>query len=299
MPAASSTRAGVVLSLCASVLFGGLFLIPPLLHPLGSFEVVAWRIIATLPVLLVLFACTVGLRDVAVVARRIRRRPALALILVIDAAMLAVQLWIFGWAPISGHGLEVATGYLLLPLTMVALGSVLHGERLTGLRIAAVAAAAIGVVAALVLGGAVGLITAVVAVGYPLYFDIRRRFGLDTAGATLLEQLVLLPAAVALLVVFAARGSLAATPEHIPVIALFGLISGVALWMYLSASSMLPFGLFGLLTYVEPVLLVLVSALALGEPLRASDALVYGPIALALGLLAAETLVRRTPPPTD
>ena len=45
---------------------------------------------------------------------------------------------------------------------------------------------------------------------------------------------------------------------------LLGVVSAVALALYMAASRLLPMGLFGLLTYVEPVLLVLV-ALLLGE----------------------------------
>ncbi|SDH62030.1 EamA family transporter RarD [Agrococcus jejuensis] len=302
--AASSLRSGVGLgvaaSIGASVLFGVLFLLPPLLAPLTGIEIVAWRVVVMLPVLIALFAATVGLRDVARVLARIRRRPVLALVLVADAALLSVQLWLFGWAPIAGHGLDTATGYLLLPLAMVLVGVVLHGERLSRMRGAAVAAAVLGVVAALAVGGSVGFTTALVALGYPIYFDLRRRFGLDGPGATVLEQLVLLPVAIVVLVAHAASGAAAVTWGHAPMLALLGVVSGTALWMYLSASRMLPFGLFGLLTYVEPVLLVVVSTLLLGEAVGASDALVYGPIAVALVLLALEPWLarRRGEPPT-
>lgn len=302
--AASAVRSGVGLgvaaSVGASVLFGVLFLLPPLLAPLTGIEIIAWRVVVMLPMLVALFAATVGLRDVARALARIRRRPLLALVLVADAGLLAVQLWLFGWAPIAGHGLDTATGYLLLPLAMVLVGVVLHGERLSRLRGAAVAAAGLGVVAALVTGGAVGCTTALVALGYPIYFDLRRRFGLDGPGATVLEQLVLLPIAIVVLLAHAASGGATATWGHAPMLALMGLVSGAALWMYLSASRMLPFGLFGLLAYVEPVLLVVVSTLLLGETVGASDALVYGPIAVALVILALEPWLarRRGEPPT-
>lgn len=279
---------GVAASVGASVLFGVLFLLPPMLAPLDGLEIVAWRVLATLPVLVLLFGLTVGLGDVARVLERIRRRPVLALVLGADAALLSVQLWLFGWAPIAGHGLETATGYLLLPLVMVLVGVVLHGERLSRMRGAAVGAAAVGVVAALALGGAVGAATAVVALGYPVYFDLRRRFALDGPGSTLLEQAVLVPVAAAVLVASGSAGTLDATARHAPVLLLLGVVSGVALWMYLSASRLLPFGLFGLLTYVEPVLLVVVSTLLLGEAVGPGDALVYGPIAVALVLLVVE-----------
>lgn len=98
-----------------------------------------------------------------------------------------------------------ALGYLLLPLIMVVVGRVIHREHLPRLRVAAVAAAAIGV----------------------------------------------------------------------------------------RASELLPFGLFGLLTYVEPVLLAVVSITILGESLTPVDLLTYGPIAVALCLLGIENATAR------
>lgn len=53
-----------------------------------------------------------------------------------------------------------------------------------------------------------------------------------------------------------------------------GLVSAAALLLYLRASELLPFGLFGLLTYVfQPVLLAVVSITILGESLTPVDLL--------------------------
>lgn len=56
---------------------------------------------------------------------------------------------------------------------------------------------------------------------------------------------------------------------------------------YILASRLLPFSLFGLLSYVEPVLLVIV-ALLLGETINANQWLTYIPIWLAVMLLVLE-----------
>ena len=56
---------------------------------------------------------------------------------------------------------------------------------------------------------------------------------------------------------------------------------------YILASRLLPFSLFGLLSYVEPVLLVVV-ALLLGESIGRDEWLTYIPIWLAVLLLVSE-----------
>lgn len=294
-PTRSATRGGgaargVVASIGASVLFGVLFILPPTFDSLSGTEVFGWRVMLTLPLVALIFVTTRQWSDVVAVTRRLRARPALTGVLVIDGLLLGVQLWLFGWAPQSGHGLDASLGYLLLPLVMVVLGMLVHGEKLSLTRGAAVAAAACGVVAALILDGGLSWATLVVAVGYPLYFTLRARSGLDSSGALCLELLVLTPIALWFLATESALTALARDPALILAIALFGLVSAVALVAYLAASRLLPFGLFGLLTYLEPVLLVVVSVTLLGEHAAPSDAFVYGPIVVALALLGIEPL---------
>jgi len=292
MPNASR---GVAASLGASALFVVLFLIPPLLEPLEPNAIFAWRVVTTIPFLTALFLLLRQWPDVRAVAGRLRRRPALIVVVVVDGLLLSVQLWLFGWAPQSGHGLDAALGYLLMPLLMVAVGLFLHRERLVPLRLAAVLAALVGVVAAIALAGGISWATVVIAVGYPLYFTIRRHWGLDSVGALWFELVVLLPVVLVILLQPAQLALVAANPSLVWGIIGLGVIGGGALLLYLVASRVLSFGTFGLLSYLEPVLLVVVSVVVLHEVLTPADALVYGPIALALVLLAIES-TRRTPP---
>jgi chloramphenicol-sensitive protein RarD len=287
-----TTPRGVLVSVVASFLFAALFFLPPLLEPFEANEIFAWRVIATVPVLAALVGVFGWWRDVRDIALRLSRRPALILVVVLDGLLLSVQLWLFGWAPQTGHGLELALGYLLMPLAMVVVGVVLHRERLAPLRITAVAAAAVGVTAAIVVAGGLSWATVAVALGYPVYFAIRRRAGLDSIGAFCFELLVLVPVAVVLALQPSSLAILAAHPQLWWGIVLLGVIGGVALVLYLVASRLLSFGVFGLLSYLEPVLLVLVAVLLLGESLTLTDVFVYGPIVIALVLLGLETARR-------
>jgi chloramphenicol-sensitive protein RarD len=280
---------GVLASVAASVLFSVLFLIPPLLHPLSPDAVYGWRVVLSLAIVSAVLFALGRQADVAVLVVRARRERAVAAILVIDAALLAVQLWLFSWTPATGHGLEAALGYLLLPLVMVVVGLLGHRERLSLWRIAAVLAAGVGVVAALVGAGGVSWVTAVIALGYPLYFTLRRRWKLDSFGALWAELLLMTPVAVWFVLQPDDLSTVAATPQLWFGIAALGLVGGTALMLYLFASLRLSFAVFGLLTYLEPVLLVVVAVVFLREPLQPADGIVYGPIAVALLLLAVDS----------
>lgn len=163
----TTSTGGSVAALVASTFFGALFLLPPALEPLVGAEVLGWRILLTIPVVVGVHLATGGWRDVHRVVCRLRHRRALIAILIVDAALLGVQLWLFSWAPQSGNGLDTALGYLLLPLVMVIVGTVLHREQLSLLRTAAVTSAAVGVVAAVVVAGGLSWVTLVVGLGYP------------------------------------------------------------------------------------------------------------------------------------
>ncbi len=76
-----------------------------------------------------------------------------------------------------------------------------------------------------------------------------------------------------------------------------GALSTLALASYLKASRLLPMAFFGILGYVEPVLLVIVSVTLLGETLSAQQLATYAPIWIAVALTALHgvRLVRFSP----
>lgn len=280
---------GVLLSVLASAMFGALYVLAARLEPLTGLEVFAWRVVLTAPLVTVLLLLTRQWPAVATTAAQLRTRPVTALPVALAAALLGVQLWLFTWAPAHGHALEVALGYFLMPLVMVVVGVAAFGEQLSRWRLAAVVCAAVGVGHELVRVGTLSWSTLLVALGYPAYFVLRRRAGTATTGAMWFEFVILLPVAVALLVT---GPSLAAVPEKAPVLAALGVLSAAALVCYLVASQLLSFSLFGLLSYLEPVLLALVSVTLLGQGIAEDQWWTYVPIWAAVLLLVAEGAVQ-------
>jgi len=275
----------VLLSVLASAMFGGLYFLAARLEPLTGLEVFAWRVVLTAPLVTVLLLLTRQWSAVAATTAQVRSRPLTALPLVLAAALLGVQLWLFTWAPAHGHALDVALGYFLMPLVMVLVGVAAFGERLSRWRLAAVVCAAAGVAHELLRVGTLSWPTLLVALGYPAYFVLRRRAGTATTGAMWFEFLILLPVAVVLVL---AGPSLAAVPAKVALLAVLGVLSATALVCYLVASQLLSFSLFGLLSYLEPVLLALVSVTLLGQGIAPDEWWTYVPIWAAVLLLMVE-----------
>lgn len=277
---------GVVLSVLASVLFGVMYFYTSLLKPLNGEEIFGWRMLLTVPCVTVFMLSSGDWRLVREILRRLRQKPTLLLGMLLSSALLGVQLWLFMWAPLHGASLQVSLGYFLLPLTMVVTGRIVWGEHLSHLQGIAAGCALLGVAHELFRIGSFSWETLLVALGYPLYFVLRRRLGNDNLGGLWCDMALLLPVAIA----FILSGDPSVVNQRpwlyllIPVL---GMISASALCSYIIASRLLPFNLFGLLSYVEPVLLVGV-ALLLGESISRAEWLTYLPIWAAVLVLVFE-----------
>ncbi|WP_047280639.1 EamA family transporter RarD [Pseudomonas lundensis] len=279
---------GIVLSVLASSLFGVMYYYTSLLYPLSGAEIFGWRMLLTLPCM-TLFMCFSGdWRLVPTIVTRLRQHPRLWIALLASSALVGLQLWLFLWAPLNGHSLDVSLGYFLLPLTMILTGRVVYGEHLSHLQKIAAALATFGVANEVYRVGGFSWTTLVVAIGYPLYFVLRKRIGTDNLGGLWMDMLLLMPAAFLFVQTGEHGFEVASQREALyTLIPLLGLISALALISYIMASRMLAFSLFGLLSYVEPVLLVCV-ALLLGESISAGQWLTYLPIWLAVMVLVFE-----------
>ncbi|WP_341317317.1 EamA family transporter RarD [Paraburkholderia sp. IMGN_8] len=284
-------KRGIALSVGASALFALLSGYAKLLAPLSGLDIFAWRIVWTIPGALLLIVLRQRLPIFRQLIARMFREPVLGLSMIVGAVLLGLQLWVFLWAPLHGRMLEVSLGYFLLPLVMVLVGRFYYHERLDGLQWLAVACAALGVVHELWVTGAFSWPTLLVALGYPPYFVLRRKINQDSLAMFTVEMSVLLPVAIMLVI---SGGSLTKIAGRLDMWCLLlpglGALSTVALASYLKASRLLPVALFGILGYVEPVLLVVVSVTLLGETLGAQQLATYIPIWIAVALTALHSV---------
>lgn len=283
-------KQGVAFSVGASVLFGVIYYYSTLLVPLTVFEVFAWRILAGLPVLAIFIHKIKQWPKILFVAKRLVTDFRFLLWSLLSAVLFGIQTWLFVWAPIHNRALDVSLGYFLLPLVMVLTGRIFYKERLSWIQTLAVAFAAIGVLHELWRVNAFSWATMLVAFGYPPYFMVRRYLKIGALPSLWFDfSFLLIPV---LYVLFTQEVSLFTrfmeAPRFFWQVPLFGLLSSIALLGYLGASRLLPLGLFGLLGYVEPILLFWVAFLLLGEPIAAAQWWSYIPIWIAVGLMAAE-----------
>ncbi|MBS6009150.1 MAG: EamA family transporter RarD [Haemophilus parahaemolyticus] len=275
---------GILFSLTASFLFGCLYYLAIHLRPLSGESVFGIRMVLTLPCLFFALWLFKKGREFSLFLQRLKCEPKLLLVILTTSAIVGGQMWLFLWAPNSGKAIEVSMGYLLMPIVMVAFGKIVYKEPLSRNKWLAIIFAFIGVVSNIILAGTLSLESVFVCTGYPIYFYLRRKFGLSHFHSFIFEIAFLIPVAI----YFIAKTDMQAVQDvnpHIYIfIALLGIISGAALISYTMASTILPFNLLGLLGYVEPSVMLLISFL-IGEKLNSDAYILMSCLLIAILLL--------------
>lgn len=277
---------GIFASVFASAMFGAIYYVVTRMQPLTAQDIFAWRMALTGPMVCVLITITNDWPQVRAALKEVQRRPGVMLVHLLNAANTGAQMWVFMWAPLNGKAMEASLAYFLMPLVMVLIGRFVYKDPMSKWQIAATSLAAIGVAHELVRVGSVSWIVPFIAIGFPLLFVMRRAFKTSGQGGNWIELNLIFVFAFGLLVQSGFNSDVL-TWKLGGFIALLATISATSLMAYYAASRFLPFSLFGLLGYLEPVLLVLV-AFVLGESLSQAELFTYVPIWLAVALLIAE-----------
>lgn len=286
---------GVFFSLTASFLFGCLYYLAIHLRPLVGESVFGIRMVLTLPCLFLALLLFKKWNEFSLFLQRLKREPKLFLVIFITSVIVGGQMWLFLWAPNSGKAIEVSMGYLLMPIVMVAFGKIVYKEPLSRNKWLAIIFAFIGVVSNIILAGKLSLESVFVCTGYPIYFYLRRKFGLSHLHSFIFEIAFLIPVAIYFISKIDMQAVQQVNPHIYIFIALLGIISGAALISYTLASTILSFNLLGLLGYVEPCVMLLISFL-IGEKLNPDAYILMSCLLIAILLLILDGIqaVRRS-----
>lgn len=293
MRGVSPTGIGVIVSILASVLFGALFYLAGIASSSGT-SLFAWRAVA-LPVLYAPLLVRPRVRtSIGEFFHHITRRWWMPVVFVVLATTISFAAWLFMWAPRNGYGLDSSLGFLLLPIAIVVVSRTVLGSYVSRAQWVVVGLATIAVGVKIFATPELGWVTIAVVGTLTVYFIARSYLGVTSLTAYAMESTAALPVAV----VFLFHNTDWA--QELGLVIAVGVVSVAAMSAYVAASTLLPLPLFGLLSYVEPVLLVIVS-LILGETMHSGDVFVYGILAVALALLGFTTSrdIRKLPHAND
>jgi chloramphenicol-sensitive protein RarD len=253
---------GIILSVTASCLFAAQYYLAARVPDMSGGEVFGWRTMIALPFVTVFLVSSGEWKAVSEIIEQIKKKPLLLPGLILSSMLMTVQQWLFIWAPLNGHGLNVSLGYFLLPLVMLTAGYLLYGERISRLKKLAALSATAGVCHELYQAGGFSWEALTVSLGMTAYFILRKRLRTENLGGFWFDMMFMIPAALWFILNTGAPGHFVihSSGDYL-MVAIIGIISAGAFMSYITASRHLSFSLFGLMGYIEPVLLVIVSLL--------------------------------------
>ncbi|WP_166985832.1 EamA family transporter [Canibacter zhoujuaniae] len=278
---------GTLLSVLSSLGFGLLYLWTPLIDPLDPAFLVAMRLPLGVLSLIALFAAQRQPQLIADSWRHLCAKPVRFLALILCGSILTSQLWLFAYGPMNGLGLQVALGFLLLPLALVVVGRVLYKDKLSVWHWVAIGLAAAGVTQEVVRAGGLSPAALWVVGTYPIYFILRRAIGMNNLGGMFWEMLAMcVPASIFIIWYMPQVSDLELPPNIWLIVPGVAFIGSASLVSWILSSKLLPISTFGMLSYLEPALLMGVSLL-LGERITPAEYPLYICIWVAIIIIIA------------
>ncbi|SDC70953.1 EamA family transporter RarD [Ruegeria marina] len=257
------TPRGLALAITAYLLWGFLPLYMKMLSHISPVEVVAHRIVWSVPVAGILLIALGRTRDL----RAALRNPRMLGMACVTAALISVNWAIYVWAITSGHALDAALGYYINPLFSIALAALVLGERLNLTKIVAIVLAAGGVGVLIFEAGKLPWAALGLTVSWGLYALFKRSLPIGPNQGFLLEVLILTPFALAYLLWASGQGlgSFGATTPDTVLLAGAGVVTAVPLLVYANAAKLVRLSTMGILQYIVPTMIFVTAITFFGE----------------------------------
>jgi chloramphenicol-sensitive protein RarD len=263
----------------------------------AAVDIVAHRVLWSLPFLALLLVLSRGWSQI----RSAAARPRVLGVLTLTALLIGGNWLLYVYAVTSGHILAASFGYYLNPLANVLLGRFVLKERLTRLQWIAVAIAGAGI--SVLAAGALGQlwISLTLCVSFALYGLLRKVVPVNAITGLAIETALLFPLAIAWLAWRTASGvpTLGSSEADTLLLMLSGIVSTTPLLLFTAAAKRLPYSTLGMLQFLAPTLQFLIAVLIYGEQFTRAHAIAFAAIwaALALYVVALVRAPRLPQPP--
>jgi chloramphenicol-sensitive protein RarD len=288
---------GFALGLLAYALWGVLPIYFKLLGDTPATDIVAHRVLWSLPFLVVLLAVSRNWQAM----RDALARPRVLATLGATSVLIGANWLLYTYAVTSGHILAASFGYYLNPLANVLLGRFVLKEQLSRLQWTAVVIAGAGI--SVLAAGALGQlwISLSLCVSFALYGLLRKVVAADAVVGLSIETALLFPLAIAWLAWRAASGVpvFGSDSPTTGLLLLAGIVSTTPLLLFTAAARRLAYSTLGMLQFLAPTLQFLIAVLLYGEAFTTAHAIAFPAIWLALALyvtaLVRQSRVRQEP----
>ncbi len=283
---------GVAFAAGAYTLWGLIPLYWRLLHHVPPVELTLHRVFWCA----IVVALAVLWRDRFKAVRVAIKNPRLIATLALTSLLISVNWGIYIWSVASDQLVEASLGYYINPLVSIALGVILLDERMTRLRLAAIALAAVAVAIQTLTIGHFPWIALTLAVSFGFYGYLRKTAAIESLDGLLIETAILFPVAAGLIAVWMAEGTGAFASVSLATDAMLvfaGVMTAVPLALFSAGARRIRLSTLGFLQYLSPSLTLALATVWFGEPFTHVHAVTFGLIWFALALISFEGLRAR------
>lgn len=228
-------------------------------------EVLAHRVIWSVPVAAVILLLMGRTKDISAALRN----PRTLAMACLTASLITINWGIYVWAIFNDHALDAALGYYINPLINVLLGAVVLKERLTKAQILAVFLAAAAVVLLTIGQGGLPWVSIVLPLSFGFYGFFRKSLPIGPSQGFMLEVMILFIPASAYAIWLYVQGQdhfVTGTSLDISLLMLAGVVTAVPLIMYATGAKLLRYSTLGLMQYITPTMVFLIAVFAFKEP---------------------------------
>ena len=284
------TPAGLGFALGAYLVWGLLPLYMKLLSHINPAEVVAHRVIWSVPIAALVLIVLRRTGDLMTALRS----PRMLAMGCITAALVSINWGIYVWAIGAGHTVDTALGYYINPLFSVALGALVLGERVTRMQSVAIALAAIAVAVLIWQAGSVPWVAVGLILSWGLYALAKKRLPIGPNQGFMLEVLILLIPALAYVGWLQSTGAGHFTVGIQDMVLLLGCgaVTAVPLILYANGAKGLRLTTIAILGYLAPTLIFVIAVFVFKEPLDQGRLIAFPIIWLAL-IIYSVSMIRQ------
>lgn len=291
-PRNEDSLSGFLFALTAYLLWGFLPLYMKALTHIPPVEVIAHRVIWSVPIALLVLVVLKRTSDLkaAICTPRMLGMAALT------AALISVNWGIYVWAIGSGHALDAALGYYINPLFSIFLGAVFLGERMGRLQAVAIGLAIIAVAILTWDAGRLPLVALALTLTWGCYAFLKKWLPIGPNQGFALEVLILLPLALGYMAWLWGNGQghfLQGVAWDDALLIGCGLITAGPLMIYANGAKRLTLSTIAIMQYIAPTMIFLTAVFVFDEPFSRVKLLAFSLIWFALVVYSLPVLVGR------
>lgn len=282
-PVGGDSAKGFAFALAAYGLWGLLPIYMKAVEEMPAAEVVAHRILWSVPIagaILLFLGRTADLRAAL-------RQPRTLAMAAVTASLITLNWGTYVWAIGAGRAIETALGYYINPLVSVLMGAVLLGEKLDRLQMGAVGLAALAVILLALEAGGLPWVSLVLAISFACYGYLRKTLPIGPSQGFFLEVLILCVPAILYIVWLAMKGEshfVSSEPGNVALLLGCGPVTAIPLVLYAFGAKLLRYSTIGIMQYIAPTMIFLIAVFVFGEPFGGAEAAAFALIWLALAI---------------